>query len=216
MAKKANPIEGRWRIVSMSAWEDGYLDEEVQAFIEFEEKGSGSFQFGYVISLLPTEPEHRTGDVKHFPTFRSVVRQDRGSGSSPADSLRDQSGFLRVLIHHDEVRREILCRYVGIVAEGDQAFRLLHQNQAAVNTMASAKSRGELFKERLHSLVDLLTGPDAPTPERVRAAMTLGGISVGWMFFADQVSDRRALSDLVRSLACDFAQVAGEDTAARR
>src|SRR5262250_1891349 len=31
----------------------------------------------------------------------------------------------------DEVRREIIRRYVGIVAEGDQAFRLLHQNQAA-------------------------------------------------------------------------------------
>src|ERR1700745_495701 len=47
MAKKAkppNPFTGRWRIVSMSAWGDEYLAEEVQAFIEFEEKGGGSFQ----------------------------------------------------------------------------------------------------------------------------------------------------------------------------
>ena len=37
MAKKVqsrNPFTGRWRIVSMSAWEDEYLDEEVQAFFE--------------------------------------------------------------------------------------------------------------------------------------------------------------------------------------
>ena len=34
-SKPQSPLMGRWRIVSMSAWEDDYLDEEVQAFIEF-------------------------------------------------------------------------------------------------------------------------------------------------------------------------------------
>src|SRR5438876_278222 len=48
MAKKTNPFTGRWRITFMSAWEDDYLDEEVQAFIEFDENGGGWFQFGYV------------------------------------------------------------------------------------------------------------------------------------------------------------------------
>jgi hypothetical protein len=46
--KPSNAIVGRWRIILMSAWEDDYLDEEVEAFIEFEENGGGSFQFGYV------------------------------------------------------------------------------------------------------------------------------------------------------------------------
>src|SRR5450755_180781 len=46
--KTKSVFTGRWRIVSTSAWEDDYLDEEVQAFIEFDEKGGGSFQFGYV------------------------------------------------------------------------------------------------------------------------------------------------------------------------
>ncbi len=55
MAKKpkpSNPITGRWRIVSMSAWEDDYLDEEVEAYIDFKERGSGSFQFGYIQGLV--------------------------------------------------------------------------------------------------------------------------------------------------------------------
>src|ERR1700723_658601 len=59
MAKKSkppNPFTGRWRIVSMSAWEDDYLDEEVQAFIEFEETGNGSFQFGYVQGAMDWRP----------------------------------------------------------------------------------------------------------------------------------------------------------------
>ena len=39
---KAIPVShltGRWRIVSMSAWDDEYLDEEVEAYIEFNEQG---------------------------------------------------------------------------------------------------------------------------------------------------------------------------------
>jgi hypothetical protein len=46
--KTKNPFIGTWRIISMSAWDEDYLDEEVQAFIEFEPKNSGQFQFGYV------------------------------------------------------------------------------------------------------------------------------------------------------------------------
>ena len=51
MAKKSkatNPFSGRWRIVSMTAWEDDFLDEEVEAFIEFDDHGWGSFHFGNV------------------------------------------------------------------------------------------------------------------------------------------------------------------------
>jgi AcrR family transcriptional regulator len=103
-----------------------------------------------------------------------------------------------------ELKRAILERYVGIVAEGDQVFRMLHQNQAAVSSLASAKSRGELFKERIHSLIDLLTEPGAELAEQLRAAMALGGISVGWMFFADHAPDRGELSDTVRQIATDI------------
>lgn len=31
-----SPFTGFWRIVSMSAWDEDYLHEEVQAYIEFE------------------------------------------------------------------------------------------------------------------------------------------------------------------------------------
>lgn len=39
---------GRWRIVSMSTWNEDYINEEFPAFIEFDDKGDGSFQFAYV------------------------------------------------------------------------------------------------------------------------------------------------------------------------
>src|SRR6185437_2962533 len=105
-----------------------------------------------------------------------------------------------------ETRRELLSRYVDIVAEGDQVFRMLHQNQAAVSMLSSAKSRGELFKERIEFLIDLLTEPGAGLTERVRAAMAIGGISVGWMFFASQ-ADRHELIDTVRGIATGIAEM---------
>jgi AcrR family transcriptional regulator len=103
-------------------------------------------------------------------------------------------------------RAEILNRYVDIVAEGDQAFRMLHQNQAAVHALGSMKSRGDLFKERVEFLVDLLTEPDAALPERVRAAMAIGGISVGWMFFSGR-EDRDDLIEAVRGIATEIAEL---------
>ena len=105
-----------------------------------------------------------------------------------------------------QTRRELLSRYVDIVAEGDQVFRMLHQNQAAVSMLSSAKSRGELFKERIEFLIDLLTEPGAGLAERVRAAMAIGGISVGWMFFASQ-ADRHELIDAVRCIATGVAEM---------
>ena len=47
--KKRKPqIIGQWRIDSMSAWDEDYLNEEVEAFVEFSESGVGAFQFGYM------------------------------------------------------------------------------------------------------------------------------------------------------------------------
>ena len=61
--KPKSPFIGFWHIVSMSAWEDDYLNEEVQAFIEFNAGNGGSFQFGYVqgqLRLLRDESRRKT------------------------------------------------------------------------------------------------------------------------------------------------------------
>lgn len=58
--KPESPFTGRWRIVSTSAWESDYLDEEEPAYIEFTARG-GEFHFGYVHGVMDCRPTTRDG-----------------------------------------------------------------------------------------------------------------------------------------------------------
>ncbi len=109
-----------------------------------------------------------------------------------------------------DTRGEILSRYVRIVADGSDVFRMLQHNQAAMNSLSTAKQRGDMFRERMTGLIGALTEPGAGMEERLRAAMTLGGVSVGWMFFSDQVKDREKLRAAVVGIACERAGDAGD------
>ncbi len=59
--KPRNPFPGRWRIRWMDPWDQDYVDEEVEGFIEFEPKGLGSFQFGYVQGQIDYRTTNRDG-----------------------------------------------------------------------------------------------------------------------------------------------------------
>ena len=51
MAKKPpapSALTGSWHIVSLTSEENGGFNDEDQAFIEFDEQGSGSFQLGSI------------------------------------------------------------------------------------------------------------------------------------------------------------------------
>jgi AcrR family transcriptional regulator len=100
-----------------------------------------------------------------------------------------------------ETRAELVRRYLDIVANGSEVFKMLQQNQAAVSSLAAAKERGELFRERMDALVDLLTGPDATLADQLRAASCLMAISVGCLHFRDRAVDQEALHDAVLEVA---------------
>jgi hypothetical protein len=79
-AKPKSPFTGRWRIVSMSAWENDYLDEEVPAFIEFEEKDSGEFHFGYVHGFMDCRLSLRDGAPAIEWTWEGSDEMDPSQG----------------------------------------------------------------------------------------------------------------------------------------
>src|ERR1700722_2019299 len=61
-SKKESPFVGRWRIVSMSAWDEDFIDEEEEGFFEFDENGSGEFHFGYVHGHMDCRLTTRDGE----------------------------------------------------------------------------------------------------------------------------------------------------------
>jgi AcrR family transcriptional regulator len=114
-----------------------------------------------------------------------------------------------------EVRDEILVRYLDIVIGGHQVYKMLHQNQAAL-AGKHVKERGQLFRERMNSIIDLLTGPGASLPERVRAAVAASGLSIGWMLFHDDTQDPCELRSAVLGVARELTEGAGPPAVALR
>ena len=60
-SKPKSPFTGLWDIVSMSEWDEDYINEEVQAFIEIKDNGTGNFKFGYVSGYMDWQPTTRDG-----------------------------------------------------------------------------------------------------------------------------------------------------------
>jgi hypothetical protein len=79
--KRPNPFLGRWRIVSMSAWENDYLDEEEPAYIEFNDQGWGDFHFGYVHGNMDCRLGTRDGEPAVEWTWDGNDEMDPAQGS---------------------------------------------------------------------------------------------------------------------------------------
>jgi AcrR family transcriptional regulator len=131
----------------------------------------------------------------HFKSKEDIILSLVEDYQAQMDALIAWAGSHQV---NAETRREIRSRYMNIVAERSQVFRMLHQNQAALNTMASAL---RTLKAAPLQLADQLAGPGASLRERARVMMALGAMSVGWMYLADQVPDRDELSEIVCGIA---------------
>jgi hypothetical protein len=84
MAKSKSPFTGSWHIVSMSGWEDDALNEEVQAFIEFDEERTGKFQFGHVRAV--TDP-YRTKKRDRMRIAQFCWDGEDGADGTPLDGV---------------------------------------------------------------------------------------------------------------------------------
>jgi AcrR family transcriptional regulator len=114
-----------------------------------------------------------------------------------------------------QTRAQIIRRYLRIVANGSAVFRMLHQNQAAVSSLAAAKERGELFRERMDALIGLLTEPDAPLHDQVRAASCLISISFCSMHYQDRAASAEELESALLDVALELAETTPALPAAR-
>ena len=78
--KQASPFAGLWHIASMSEWDEDYINEEVQAFIEFEPGGMGHFQFGLVSGNIDYLETQRDGKLAVEWSWEGMAEMDECSG----------------------------------------------------------------------------------------------------------------------------------------
>ncbi len=78
--KPKSPFSGRWRIISMSAWEQDFTDEEEEGYFEFDSKGSGEFHFGYVHGQMDCKLSTRDGEPAVEWTWHGNDEMDPAPG----------------------------------------------------------------------------------------------------------------------------------------
>ena len=71
---------GRWRIVSMSAWDKDFIDEEEEGYFEFGALGGGEFHFGFVHGNLDGKPTIRDGEPAVEWTWDGNDEMDSAQG----------------------------------------------------------------------------------------------------------------------------------------
>ncbi|HEY9243363.1 MAG TPA: TetR/AcrR family transcriptional regulator [Streptosporangiaceae bacterium] len=107
-------------------------------------------------------------------------------------------------------RAELLARYSHIVSHRIEVMRFLEHNQAAIDQLMKehgGHDRKKLFREQFIALRNLLTPPDAPLRDRVRATMAIASVGLGCMLYHSEVSDPAELDQVILDLACDLAGV---------
>ena len=88
--KPSSPFTGRWRIVSMSAWEQDYIDEEEEGYFKFDDKGWGEFHFGYVHGQMDCKPATRDGEPALEWTWDGNDEMDPAQGRGWAIVKNDE------------------------------------------------------------------------------------------------------------------------------
>ena len=110
---ETSPI-GRFRITSMTEWDQDFVDAEVEGFFEFSAGGSGSFQFGYVSGDIDHELTRRDGLPAVEFSWTGQDENDEASGRGWAvlsgDELRGQIAI------HDGDRSGFVARRVAQAA----------------------------------------------------------------------------------------------------
>lgn len=79
-AKHKSPFISVWHIVSMTAWDEDFFNEEVQAFVEFKGNGTGDFHFGNLQGQVDCREAIRDGQPAVEWTWDGNAEMDPAQG----------------------------------------------------------------------------------------------------------------------------------------
>ena len=114
---------GRWRIVSMSAWDKDFIDEEEEGYFEFGALGGGEFHFGFVHGNLDGKPTIRDGEPAVEWTWDGNDEMDSAQGRGWAVVRGDE--LHGMIFFHGGDDSEFVARIMA-VAHSRNPERFVH------------------------------------------------------------------------------------------
>ena len=109
-----------------------------------------------------------------------------------------------------DVKLEILRRYSEALSGAEPLFRFMQENQATMREL----SIGEMFKERMHAMVDLLKDPDSAMADRIRCFTALFSMHAGMFVLKDMEGDPEEKRTSILEVAGDLVVQAHRNTRA--
>ncbi|MFR9795239.1 TetR/AcrR family transcriptional regulator [Streptomyces sp. MS06] len=141
----------------------------------------------------------------HFKTKEEILVSIFEDLSRPIEDLiawgRGQPQTLRT-------KREILRRYSEALVEAAPLFRFMQENQATVRELRI----GEIFKDRMIDMRDILVDPDAELVEQVRCISAMTTMHAGMFVLKDVPGDLEEKRRAVLEVATDLVTQAHQGT----
>ncbi|OAH10606.1 TetR/AcrR family transcriptional regulator [Streptomyces jeddahensis] len=133
----------------------------------------------------------------HFKTKEDILISLFEDLVRPMDELIEWG---RTQPHTLETKQEVLRRYSEALTGAAPLFRFMQENQATVREL----SIGEMFKERMITLLDIIKDPDAPLTDQVRCISALFSMHAGMFVLRDVEGDPEDKRKAVLEVAIDL------------
>jgi hypothetical protein len=114
-SKSDSPFVGRWDIVSMTEWDDDVINEDIQAYIEFEANGAGHFQFIYVKGNIDYDEGTREGKPAVEFSWEGNDEMDEASGRGWA--VLEEDALHGLIAFHDGDKSGFEAKRAGKTAK---------------------------------------------------------------------------------------------------
>ncbi|WP_282703574.1 TetR/AcrR family transcriptional regulator [Streptomyces sp. CC219B] len=133
----------------------------------------------------------------HFKTKEEIVVSLFEDMTKPIEKLIDWG---RRQPHTLETKQEIVRRYSDALSEAAPLFRFMQENQATVREL----SIGEMFKERMLGMSEIIIDPDAGLVDKVRCISALFTMNAGMFYLRDVEGDPEDKRKAVLEVAVDL------------
>ncbi|MGW6909772.1 TetR/AcrR family transcriptional regulator [Streptomyces sp. NPDC054940] len=141
----------------------------------------------------------------HFKTKEEIIVSLFEDLTKPIEELIEWG---RRQPHSLDTKQEIVRRYSKALTDAEPLFRFMQENQATVREL----SIGEMFKNRMLGMRDIIIDPDADMVDQVRCISALFTMHAGMFVMKDLEGDPEEKRKAILEVATDLITQAHKGT----